>query len=226
MNRIRPAVCAVSAAGVVLTLSLAFAGAVEAQVPGVASLNDLVLDWVRGDYASPLICKIDGKPQRGLRRIVIEPGGKKSQPAQGRVRFVDLEAEPATRCFTEIGGTSPNITGELAVRHAITKQRDTAFRDFKVGLRRERGYELDIVSGQLLLTEVGAGSVTPESLDFRGGKMRIHLLRSGTDAVRLLKDLPSPRKVMLEFETRTGRTLSFAASLARPKGAVRPSGRR
>jgi DNA-directed RNA polymerase specialized sigma24 family protein len=34
-------------------------------------LNHLVLSWIQGNYATPLVCKIDGASQRGLRRILI-----------------------------------------------------------------------------------------------------------------------------------------------------------
>ena len=45
------------------------------------------------------------------------------------------------------------------------------------------------------------------------------------DALRLLKDLPSPRKLMLELEAPDGKILSFPASLAKPKSASDPMGR-
>jgi hypothetical protein len=213
-------------ASVVIALSSFYGHPAWAQLPGATSLNDLVLAWMQGNYATPLYCKIDGKAQRGLRRILIERDSRKSQPAQALVRFVDLEAEDAARCFTEIGGSSPNITGELVVQHPTTKLRDTALRDFKVELRRRRGYELEIVSGRLLVSEIGVTAAAAESLDFRGGTMRIHLLRPSSDGIRLLEALPSPRKVRLEFETRKGRTLSFAASLAKPQGAISAPGTR
>ena len=207
-----------------LTLVMSLFAQARAQTLTPASLNDLVLIWIQGNYASPLICKIDGRAQRGLRRILIEPETGVTRPAEGIIRFVDLELEAGTasRCFTEIGGRTPNITGELAVRHPNTKRRDTAVRDFKAELRRKRGFELDIVKGRLQLSEVGADPPVTESLDFRGGKLRIHLLRQGSDSLRLLKDLPSPRKLVLEFEARDGRTLSFPASLAKPKADSNP----
>ncbi|MBW2295564.1 MAG: hypothetical protein JRG89_21465 [Deltaproteobacteria bacterium] len=204
-------------ASIAIALSVGHADRVWAQAPGAMSLNDLVVAWIQGNYATPLFCKIDGEAQRGLRRILIETRPSKSPPREALVRFVDLEAEEATRCFTEIGGSSPNITGELVVRHPTIKPRDTAMRDFKAELRRKRGYDLEIISGRLLVSEVGVEAKAPESLDFRGGQMRVRLLRPGSDGVRLLESLPSPRKVTLEFETRTGRVFSFPASLARPR---------
>jgi hypothetical protein len=186
-----------------------------AQAPGAVSLNDLVVTWMQGNYATPLYCKIDGETQRGLRRILIDVPAGKTPPRTGRVQFVDLEAQSATRCFTEIGGDAPNITGELIVRHPTIKPRDTVKRDFKSELRRKRGFELEIRSGRLLVNEIKVESSAPESVDFGGGKMRVHLLREGSDGRRVLEGLPSPRKVNLEFETSNGRKFSFPASLSK-----------
>jgi hypothetical protein len=218
----RARVCPVVLCAIAVALLLCPASHARAQAAAPDSLNDLVLIWIQGNYASPLVCTIDGRAQRGLRRILIEPAdgnakARKGKHGEGTVRFVDLEVETASRCFSELGGRTPNITGQLSVRHPVTKRRDTAIRDFKAELRRKRGFELDIVKGRLQVSEVGAASPQTESLDFRGGKLRIHLLRPGSDSLRLLKDLPSPRKLMLEIETRAGRKLSFPASLAKPK---------
>ena len=215
-----------------LAKSLAFALVVvlcsqaRAQTPILSSVNEFVLLWIQGNYASPLVCKIGDRAQRGLRRILIEAGSVNvkpgsAEPAVGVVRFVDLEVQGASRCSSEVGGSTPNITGELRVRHPITRLRDTALRDFEAELRRKYGFELEIVKGSLLLSEVGAHPPRVESLDFRGGKLRVHLLRRGSDGLRLLEDLPSPRKLMLEFTTRAGRTLSFPSSLAKPKSSLR-----
>ncbi len=194
--------------------------------PAEASLNDLVLSWLQGNYATPIVCTLDGQPRRGLRRILIEPAPPSHRASEATVRFVDLAAADATRCFTEIGGDTPNITGALVVRHPTTKRRPTVVRDFKTELKRKRGFELDIVSGTLELEPVGEGSQS-ETWDMRGGHLRVHILRKGEDGLRVLQDLPSPRKVRLEIEARDGRLLSFPASLARPNDAKRrPSPRR
>ena len=186
------------------------------------SLNYLVLSWIQGNYATPLVCKIEDASVRGLRRILIDPPDEKKQAPQAAIRFIDLEVEEATRCFTDLGGDTPNIIGQLVVRHPITKLRATARRDFKLELRRKRGFDLDIVSGSLAFEDVGPDAAPPSTIDFRGGKFRIHILRQGSDGLRLLSDLPSPRKVLLEFETRDGRLHSFAASLSNLAGASGP----
>jgi len=213
--------------GLAWLLSLVAASSAAAQTlpPAGVSLNDLVIEWMSGNYATPLLCTLDREPKRGLRRILISPVRRRTQYREALVQFADLEAGGAVRCFSEIGGHAPNIVGDLTVRHRTTKTRDTAMRDFKAELKRKRGFELDIVSGRLEMTEVG-GAGPAETLDLRGGKLRIHILRNGSDAMRLLQDLPSPRKVMIEIESKQGRRLAFPASLARPtKGPRRTPGR-
>lgn len=199
-----------------LSLVVASGGAAQTLPPAGVSLNDLVIEWMSGEYATPLLCTLDGEPKRGLRRILITPARRRTQYREAIVRFADLEAGGAVRCFSEIGGHAPNIIGDLTVRHPTTRARDSAMRDFKAELKRKRGFELDIVSGRLEMTKVG-GAGAGETLDLRGGKLRIHILRNGSDAMRLLQDLPSPRKVMIEVESSVGRRLAFPASLARPR---------
>ena len=130
----------------------------DAQAPQRFSMNALALDWLRGNYASPVVCRIAGGVHRGLRRILIEPGPKATRPAVGVVQFVDLEVGDAERCFTEIGGATPNITGELKIRHPANRPRDTAMRDFKVEIKRRRGFDFDIISGRLAFQQVGVGT--------------------------------------------------------------------
>jgi len=202
-----------------LLAAIAAAAPAAAEVPGSLSMNDMVLSWMRGNYASPIVCKMAGGVHRGLRRILIDAGPKSTRPAVDLVRFVDLEAEAAERCFTEIGGSTPNIIGELQVRHPTHRPRDTAVRDFKVALKREHGFDVDIVSGRLTIRAVGPSAAAAEVIDFRAGSLRLHLLREGSDGLRLLKDLPSPRQALLEIETRKGRKFSFPVSLSKPSAA-------
>ncbi len=204
-------------------LFLAGPALAQPALPG-ASLNDLVIEWMQGNYATPVVCTFEGEPRRGLRRVVIEPAEDRGRGRGATVRFVDLEAGEASRCVSELSGDAPNITGGLVVRHRTTKVRPTATRDFKAELKRKRGFELDVVSGQLELTTVGSGTPA-KKLDLRGGKLRIHILRRGEDGLRVLQDLPSPRKVRFELESRTGRVLDFPASLARPEDRRRPARR-
>jgi len=192
--------------------------------PGDASLNDLVIEWLQGNYATPVVCTFDGASRRGLRRVLIAPAARRGRLREATVRFVDLEAEGASRCISELDGPVPNITGSMVVRHPTQRPRPTAMRDFKTELKRKRGFELDVVSGQLELQAVGSQAPS-ETLDLSGGHLRIHVLRKGDDGLRVLQDLPSPRQVRIEFEAGDGRVISFPASLARPGDRRRPGPR-
>lgn len=79
--------------GKVLAFVLAFGvgSQARAQAPIRESLNDLVLIWIQGNYASPPVCRIGDRVHRGLRRILLEPGSGSARPATGVVRFVELE---------------------------------------------------------------------------------------------------------------------------------------
>jgi hypothetical protein len=206
----------VLAMGLLLAL-LAPAPIGVAQRPIKPSLNDFALQWALGRFANPIVCVLEGAPARGLRRLHIEPGPKAIQPAVGRLSFEDLDADEATRCFTELGQTAPNLIGSLDFRHKTTRPRDTAQRDFKSELRRHNGFEYQIISGKLMVMEVREGEDPVEMLDFKGGVLRLHTARKGSDAARLLADLPSPRKFTLEIETRSGRRFSLPIAQAKPQ---------
>ncbi|MBC8341481.1 MAG: hypothetical protein H8E63_07470, partial [Proteobacteria bacterium] len=128
-----------------------------AQPAGDVSLNHLVLGWMQGNYATPLVCKIDGASRRGLRRILIAPPDDKKKTPESVVRFNDLEAETATRCFTEIGGDTPNIMGELVVREPVTQRREKAPRELKHEKGGRRGFERDNGRGEMGKQKGGGG---------------------------------------------------------------------
>jgi len=172
-------------------------------------LNMLVLDWARGRYASPVHCEIDGQPLRGLRRLLIAPGSPDARPPVDRIIFVKLEVENATRCFTALASAVPNIRGQVQIRLPGASHPETALRDFNATLRRKNGFEFDIPEGFLLLQDVGPGSADERRFDLRGGRARLSMVEPGTDAARVLADLPDGRRVLLELETRDGEKLSL-----------------
>ncbi len=191
-----------------------------------SSLNDLALNWIQGEYVSPLICTIDGSPARGLRRLEIETSRSSGEAARGRIRFIDIEADEATRCVSELGSRAPNLIGAIEIRNISTKPRATAKRDFRSELKRNKGFDFNIVAGSLQVAEVREGEDPTEDLNFRGGSVRIHLIRRGSDASRLLADVPSRRKILLEIKGPSGFDLRLPLAMADPAPQNRPAGSR
>ena len=69
----------------------------EATAQGSADLRGLAVNWVRGRYASPLLCEIDGEPVRGLRRVLAMPSRANPTLPTGRLVFVEMDAPDARR---------------------------------------------------------------------------------------------------------------------------------
>jgi hypothetical protein len=191
-----------------LVLGLASSPAV-AQQTSAPDLGTLALTWARGDYATPLVCEIDGQPVRGLRRVLIAPVPKRPGHPAAEVTFVDLEPGEAKRCFNDFGQPEPNLVGSLEIRFLGSYHPESARRDFKEALRRKRGFEFSITSGRLRLQEVQQPPAPTEIVDFARGRVELRLLAPGSDAARLLADFQSPRKLLLELQTRDGKQLSF-----------------
>ena len=172
-------------------------------------MGELALDWAQGRFATPLICRFDGKPVRGLRRILILPGPAQVRPRVAKVVFVDLEVDDASRCFSELGGDTPNIIGSLQIRLPGNRRGDTVQRDFRAQLRRKRGFDFDIVAGGLKIRPVVQPMRAAAVRDFRGGRVSLHELEPGSDRGRLLAQFASPRKLLLELSARDGTKFSF-----------------
>jgi hypothetical protein len=169
-------------------------------------MNWLALQWGRGEFRSPLVCEIDGTAHRGLRRLLITSGPRHLDPPVNRLRFFDLEVPAGTHCVTAMGD-APNVLGSLAVLHRGPSRVDTADHDFASALRRERGFEYEIVQGILKL----GASADPDALrevDFSGGRARLTTIQRGSDAYRRLADL-SGRKLQLVLEASDGTRLQF-----------------
>ena len=211
LRRIAPGALGLGAAA---TLAAAAPGA--SQAPALR-LSDLALKWSLGSFASPLICELEGRPVRGLRRIEITSGPVRIQPPVNRIRFVDLEVQDASRCFTELAGDTPNVTGSLHIRLPGSHTPDAAQREFRESLRRRRGFEFEISKGILQIQEVTRPAPAPRAVDFSRGRARLSELPDGSDAARLLAPFRSPRKLLLQLEARDGTTLSFSLYLSSPR---------
>jgi hypothetical protein len=191
---------------VVGTLALGVAGPPVAWSQE-ADLNSLVLDWLRGRYASPLLCEIDGESVRGLRRLLIAPGPRHVRPPVDKLMFVDMDVDGASRCFTELAASAPNIVGHVFLRHPTRGRVDTAQRDFDAEMRRKNGFDLEISEGKLRIAPIGEDVGEPQVVDFRSGHASLRMVSPGTDAQRVLLDFQSPRKMELKLEARDGTTL-------------------
>jgi hypothetical protein len=192
-------------------LLLLLPAAAFGQAPGGAdtTLNELALEWTRGEYRAPLICEIGGVPYRALRRVLVTPGPREAQLPMNRLAFFDLEAPQGTRCHDEMGGEQPNAIGSLALTLEAISRPDTARRDFDVALRREGGFEFRIRSGRLRLGAPGEAADALREVDFAGGRADIHMVDRGTDAYRRLADFGERRKLGLVLEAPDGTRLSF-----------------
>lgn len=194
---------------VALLSLLVLAAPVRAQGTGQPTLAELALDWARGRFATPVICEFAGRPVRGIRRVLIGPGPARVQPPVDKIVFVDLDADDASRCFTELGGDSPNITGSIQIRLPGNWRPELAARDFREQLRRKQGFEFDVPAGGLRIGKISQPPGPSRVVDFRGGSVSLRALDPGSDSERLLADFESPRKLLLELSARDGTKLSF-----------------
>ena len=182
-----------------------------AQAPGGPSpgLNELALEWIRGEYRAPLICEIEGVPYRSLRRILVSPGPRDARTPMNRLALFDLEAPEGTRCHDETGGEQPNAIGSLALALEARARPDTAQRDFELALRKEAGFEFQIRAGRLRLGAPGQAASALREVDFSGGTADVRTVQRGSDAFRRLADFGQRRKLSLVLEAPDGTRLSF-----------------
>jgi hypothetical protein len=192
-------------------LILLLPAAALGQAPGGPSpdLNQLALEWIRGEYRAPLICEIDGVPYRALRRILVSPGPRNTRTPMNRLALFDLEAPEGTRCHDETGGEQPNAIGNLALVLEGRSRPDTAGRDFDLALRKEGGFQFRIRTGRLRLGAPGEAASALQAIDFSGGTADVRKVERGSDAFRRLSDFGQQRKLSLVLEAPDGTRLSF-----------------
>ena len=191
---------------VLLLPAAALAQAPSGPAPG---LNELALEWIRGEYRAPLICEIEGVPYRSLRRILVGPGPRGARTPMNRLTLFDLEAPEGTRCHDETGGEQPNAIGSLALVLDARPRPDTAQRDFKLALRKEGGFDFQIRTGRLRIGAPGDSANALREVDFSGGTAKIRKVDRGSDAFRRLAEFGDRRKLSLQLEAADGTRLSF-----------------
>ena len=192
-----------------LLLLLPAAALGQAPSGPVPGLNQLALEWIRGEYRAPLICEIEGVPYRALRRILVGPGPRSARTPMNRLTLFDLEAPEGTRCHDETGGEQPNAIGSLALVLDARARPDTAQRDFKVALRKQGGFEFQISTGRLRVGAPGDSASALREVDFSGGTAEVRKVDRGSDAFRRLAEFGDRRKLSLRLEAADGTRLSF-----------------
>jgi hypothetical protein len=186
--------------------ALAFPAAAPAQPQG-PDLNTLALLWTRGDFRAPLVCEIDGEARRGFRRIQVGAGPQGLQPPANRVRFHDLEVPPGSRCIAEARGPVPNVSGSLTFRRRGPSRVDTARHDFEQKLRREGGFDFEVLGGRLRAGPSEDPAAARE-IEMKGGRVRFVEVERGSDAWRRLVEFPG-RRLRLLVEAPDGTALEF-----------------
>jgi hypothetical protein len=184
---------------------------------GSPDLNDVALEWVRGEFRAPLVCEFDGLPRRGLRRLLIAPGPREMQPRANTLRIFDLDAGEATRCFDDLGAEELNVEGVIRFSLLGPSRPDTARRDFSAALRREGGFEFEIREGHLRLERVGDANAEPRRVDFASGVLRVRTVPRGSDIERRLQDLRGQRRLTLSLEAKDGTEVRFHMVQSAPR---------
>jgi len=179
----------------ILDLALPVQAPARAQAPDV---NDLVIEWATGRFASPVTCEIDGELVHGIRRVIMRPRHTLGRRTRLAVHFIDMRPDGATRCIDAKGDDQPNVLGKLLLELPGIPHPETATRDFKRALQREKGFDLAVTEGILKLQDVAVPPAEPRLVDFHGGKASLRLVLPATDADRALAPFASPRKLVLE----------------------------
>lgn len=190
-------------------LAISCLGSLPAHAQTAPDMAALVADWATGRYASPVFCEFDGELVQGIRRVLLRPHLEPGRPTQLTVQFVDMRPGEATRCSNSLGQAQPNVLGKLQLRLPGNPHPETARRDFKQALKRDRGFTLEVAGGRLQLRDVAAPAPLPRVVDFRGGRARLGLILPATDAERELAGFQSPRKLLLELESKDGEALQL-----------------
>jgi hypothetical protein len=179
----------------------ALLAAAAATAQPLRDLNDLARAWTYGEWATPLVCELDGEPRRGLRRILVGPASRDLVPRANKLVFEPLQLPPGTRCTIDTGEVQPDVVGALYFHLEAHSRPDISDHDFQEALERDGGFGFKVKRGTLQIDGRG--------IDFAGGSARFERARPGSDAWRRLQDLPSAQKVVLTLEAKDGTRLAF-----------------
>lgn len=192
-------------------IGLAFLASIFLSAPVRAQqgpdLADLVVGWAIGSLRSPVSCEIDETLRQGVRRVIIEPEPMRGRPTEMRVRFIDLHPGDATRCVDTRGRSLPNLIGSVRARYPGRPHPATAKRDFRETLKRNKGFELDVIEGSVRFEPVGPEAGEARMVDFTRGKLVLSRVYPATDPFRELAPFKSGRKFLLTLKAPSGEVL-------------------
>ncbi|MCP5069084.1 MAG: hypothetical protein GY946_21190 [bacterium] len=191
-----------------ITAFICVASAATAQpIPG--GVSSLAVVWSRGEYRAPMICEIDGRPTRALRRVALLPGPPRGPRFTGKLMLFDLEAPPGTRCYGETGDDQPNLIGNIRFLFDGRTGSDTANHDFDEILRRKGGFEFKVIGGSLRTGSAGASKDDLEKVALDGSVLWLEEVKRGSDAYRRLAEFTGRAKRRLVVTVADGRSWSF-----------------
>ncbi|HEX2486247.1 MAG TPA: hypothetical protein VHQ66_13140 [Myxococcota bacterium] len=177
------------------------ASATAASAQELRDLNDLARAWTYGQWATPLVCELNGEPRRGLRRVLVGPASRDLVPRSNKLVFEPLKLPPEAGCTIDTGERQPDVGGAVYFHLEGHSRPDISDHDFQEALQREGGFEFKITKGTLQIDE--------RPVDFAFGRARFEVARRGTDAWRRLQDLPGAPKLVLTLEAKDGTRLAF-----------------
>jgi len=186
------------ALGLALALAAAAGGAAAQEL---RDLNDLARAFTYGEWATPLVCELDGEARRGLRRLLVGPASRDLVPRSNKLVFEPLELPPGAHCTIDTGERQPNVAGAVFFHLEGHSRPDISDHDFQEALQREGGFDFKVTRGVL--------QVDGRGIDFAAGRARFELARRGSDAWRRLQDWPDAHKLVLTLEAKDGTRLAF-----------------
>ncbi len=173
-----------------------------------ADLGELALGWTHGDFRSPIICDVEGKSGRVLRRVEVGVDRRITYRPTNSMIFHDLEAPGETHCYRDDGHEEPNVIGSLRFIFEGRRGRsDTAARDFQDTLRREGGFDFVVARGRLRVGKPGAEEM--RTVDFSGATARFEPVRRGSHAYNRLAEFGPRHKLSLTVTAKDGTELQF-----------------
>ena len=170
-------------------------------------LDEIVAQWSQGSFRSPLMCELEGRLVRGVRRVLIRAQPMPGRPPQMSIEFIDIQPGTATRCIDATGSPVPNLVGKLQLKRPAHRHPETAKRDFKRMLGQDKGFSYSVSSGRLKIQPVASPPAKAVQESFEGGTVTLSLIFPATDAERALAEFRSERKLLLTLESPAGKRI-------------------